>query len=356
VGNVYGWVVRRRFEADTAYRASLPVICIGNFTAGGTGKTPVALHVAEYLIGKRERPVFLSRGYGGSIVGPHWVDPATDGAGDVGDEPLLLARTAPTMIARNRALGAKAIEAASTAVFGGGFSQGDGAPSVIIMDDGLQNPALMKDLTIAVVDAKRGLGNGQVIPAGPLRAALAFQLALADAVIVNRPARAPEGDGTKLTDVSRGDVEKRDIETRLRTQFSGPVIGAQTGPAGDIGWLQDLRVMAFAGIGAPQRFFDLLKQLGADLAGTRVFADHHAFTATDARELVAMAQAADAQLVTTEKDFVRLARDQTLAELMQLSRALPIQLTFADDQAARLAALLDAVLAGKARSTRAAFR
>ncbi len=136
----------------------MPVICLGNLTIGGAGKTPAALAVAHLLLAAHERPFFLSRGYGGRLAGPVRVDPSFHHAADVGDEPLMLARLAPTIVARDRVAGAHVARSAGA--------------SVIVMDDGFQNPSLIKDLAILLVDGRRGIGNGRIIPAGPLRAPL----------------------------------------------------------------------------------------------------------------------------------------------------------------------------------------
>ena len=173
VSKLYGWIARRRMLRYDGLKVSLPVICVGNFTAGGTGKTPLACWIADRTKGHGARPVFLTRGYGGSLSGPVWVSTDHHTAHDVGDEPLLLVRHAPVMVAANRAEGAAAI---------GGSDQNF---DVIIMDDGLQNPSLEKDLSIAIVDGVRGFGNGCVIPAGPLRAPLKSQIAGVHAVVVN---------------------------------------------------------------------------------------------------------------------------------------------------------------------------
>ena len=172
ISGLFGWAAQRRLLNAKPYQSRLPVICVGNFTAGGTGKTPLSLMIATLLKERGAKPAFLTRGYSGRKTGPVWVNPSADLASDVGDEPLLLAACAPTMVARDRAKGAQEIEASPMA-------------SHIIMDDGLQNPSLAKALSIAVVDAVRGLGNGEVIPAGPLRAPIDFQFGLVDAVVVN---------------------------------------------------------------------------------------------------------------------------------------------------------------------------
>lgn len=327
---VYAWVGERRIRRTQAYRSRLPVVCVGNFTAGGTGKTPLALAIARHLADKGEHPVFLSRGYKSRHKGPRWVDADHDTAAEVGDEPLLLARAAPVMIARDRRLGAIAIE------------QDNRPASVIVMDDGLQNPALAKDLAIAVVDGRRGFGNGAVIPAGPLRARLDLQLALADAIVVNRPpatqAASQVAEGAVLDD--------------LRRHFPGPVLAATPVPAGDVAALVGASVVAYAGIANPDRFFRLLESLGAALAARHAFPDHHAFGESDAHRLLADAAQRSARLVTTEKDLVRLTGlGGRRKELMEASTAVPIALAFDGADGTRLADLIaSAVRTGGYRS------
>ena len=326
VARVWGVAAERRYRQGKAFRSPLPVICIGNFTAGGTGKTPLAMYVAAELARFGASPVFLTRGYGGRHPGPHWVQPDLDGADDVGDEPLLLARVAPTLVSRDREVGARSIAA------------GEGKRRVIVMDDGLQNAALAKDLVLAVVDGRRGVGNGRIIPAGPLRAPLAFQLGLADAVIVNTPAHDGDPDA----------AAESPFAVWLRDHFGGPVLKATTRAAGDTSWLRDLPVVAFSGIGAPQRFFGLLERLGAKLVSRRTFADHHRFADDEAKALLADARAHGATLCTTEKDHVRLAlAGGALGELRDASRVLPIRLDFGERDAVRLAGLLEASLVAR---------
>jgi tetraacyldisaccharide 4'-kinase len=312
---LYGWAARARYERTEPYRARLPVICIGNLTAGGTGKTPLALDLCERLRAGGLRPVVLTRGYGGSRAGPHWVA-AGDRADAVGDEALLLGRAAPTLVARDRAAGARFIERAQETA---------AVPAdAIVMDDGLQNPQLAKDLSLAVVDGARGLGNGRVMPAGPLRAPLAFQLALVHAIVVNEPA---PGAGAAVAE-------------RLHGLFDGPVLRCATLAAGDTAWLQGRRVVAWAGIGVPQRFFALLRRLGAELVETVAFADHQPLDAADARRLLALAAQHGAALVSTEKDMARLQGAAALAELTAATQALPIRLAFAEPDTERLASLI----------------
>lgn len=313
----WGAIATGRYKREAPYRSRFPVICIGNFTAGGTGKTPLALCVAAELARLGRQPVFLTRGFGGRLAGPHWVDAARDSAADVGDEPLLLARAWPTLVARDRRAGARAIEARAEAA------------DVIIMDDGLQNPQLAKNLVLAVVDGQRGVGNGRVMPAGPLRAPLNFQLELTDAVVVNMPSGASAESG---------------MADWLRQSFPGPVLAASVEPREPAPWLEGAKVVAFAGIGVPQRFFDLLGRLGANVVQPVAFGDHHVFTAADAERLLRLAEAHAALLVTTEKDWARLDAGSVTGKLKVASRPLPIVMRLDDRDAGRLVALLDMAL------------
>lgn len=353
---IYGWVAERRFRRTVSYRSPLPVICVGNFTAGGTGKTPLSLLIAAEARARGATPVFLTRGYGGRATGPLLVDPGTKhDAADVGDEPLLLARMAPTIVARDRAAGVRFIE------------QHCAGADLVILDDGLQNAALAKDLTIAVVDGTRGVGNGEIIPAGPLRAALPFQLNLVDAIVVNGPATLPPPSHVSSHPSPRGSSVAPSVLASLRHEFQGPVLAASTRPVGDLGWLAARPVVAFAGIGHPQRFFDTLSDAGHPPVATERFPDHHTFTALDAERLLALAAAHDAQLVTTEKDLARLsglivkapppdapaaseppAPVSHLAQLAGTARALPVRLAFDDRDLTRLHALIDSVLVKRA--------
>jgi tetraacyldisaccharide 4'-kinase len=311
LGALYGWIARTRYACAKPYRARLPVVCVGNLTVGGTGKTPLTLHLCGHLRAAGLHPAVLTRGYGGSHAGPHWAAEG-DGADAVGDEALLLARAAPTLVSRDRAAGAQAIEARA-------------AFDVIVMDDGLQNPQLSKDLTLAVVDGTRGLGNGRVMPAGPLRAPLGFQLGLVDAIVVN--AREP-GAGDAVADWLRG-------------RFDGPVLRCATVVAGDAAWLNGRRVVAWAGIAAPHRFFAMLRSLGAEVMETIAFGDHQRLTEADARRLLALAERRSAALVSTEKDLARLTGVAgSLAALAAATRVLPIALHFTALDAERLAALI----------------
>jgi tetraacyldisaccharide 4'-kinase len=315
VARVYEQIAAAKAAGVAPYRSRLPVICIGNFTAGGGGKTPTAMAIAAVLKDLDERPAFLSRGYGGRQPGPHLVS-EEDSALEVGDEPLLLARHAPTVVARDRALGARKVEAEGM--------------SVIVMDDGFQNPGLAKDLSLIVVDAGLGLGNGLVIPAGPLRAPLPQQLERADALLVI------------------GDGGKADALAKAFSDRGKPVLKASITPLGDPRWLGVLPVIGFAGIAHPEKFYSTLGQSGARLTATRSFPDHHRFSEREAASLLKAARAQNAMLVTTEKDWVRLPedRDTALGELKFRSRPLPIAIRIADkEDQARLTALLVSALA-----------
>jgi tetraacyldisaccharide 4'-kinase len=323
---LYGWVCERRYARHAGYRSRLPVICVGNFTAGGTGKTPLSMFIARLLIARGERPAFLTRGYGGRSRGPQWVKRGPDAATLYGDEPLLLAAVAPTLVARDRRAGIIAMERARQ------------SPSVVIMDDGLQNPAVAKDLSIALIDGKRGIGNGEVIPAGPLRAPLDFQLQLVDAIIVRDP---PADSGNK-----------RSVLDVLRRGFPGPVLTANVAAVGDTSWIAGKPLLAFAGIANPRRFYRLLESLGGRLADVVSFPDHHQFSAADAERLIAAARQSGAQLVTTEKDHARLSGNDAVDRLAAASRVLPIEMQIDDRELVRLNSLLDAALQGISRRQR----
>jgi tetraacyldisaccharide 4'-kinase len=304
LGKLYGRIADAKFARIAPYRSLLPVICIGNFTLGGSGKTPTAIAVASLLASLGARPAFLTRGYGGKSKGPVFVG-KNDGAADVGDEPLLLADVAPTMIAADRAAGAKAIEATEA--------------TAIIMDDGFQNPGLAKDLSLIVVDAGLGIGNGLVMPAGPLRAPLEAQIARADALIV-------VGAGGNAAPLEQAFAAR-----------SMPVLKARIVPRQDKRWLVVLPVIAFAGIAAPEKFYATLGANGARVVAKHSFGDHHRFTRREAAALLKEAEERKAMLVTTEKDFVRITDEEgtPLGELKFRCRPFPIAIEFEDEAAAK---------------------
>jgi tetraacyldisaccharide 4'-kinase len=276
-------------------QAGLPVICLGNLTVGGAGKTPAALAMGQLLHAAREHPFFLSRGYGGRLAGPVRVNPALHRAADVGDEPILLARLAPTIVARDRVAGAA-------------FARSAGA-SVVVMDDGFQNPSLAKDLSLVLLDGRRGIGNGRVVPAGPLRAPLELQLDRAQALIV---VGAPDGAARVIER-----AERRAIPVfHGRLEPDRAVVNA----------IGQRRVLAFAGIADPEKFFATLNSAGIQIANRVGFPDHHRFSAGEALDLIAQAQAKNLMLVTTEKDLARLAGEPELQQLTKHTSALPVQL------------------------------
>jgi tetraacyldisaccharide 4'-kinase len=298
---VYGAIaagrMRRRGEI-----AALPVICIGNFTAGGAGKTPTAIAVAEILAASGELPAFLSRGYGGREAGPLQVEPRHTSQ-DVGDEPRLLARIGTTIVSRDRPAGAcLAVESGATA---------------IVMDDGLQNPSLVKDCTIAVIDGAAGIGNGLAIPSGPLRAPMGAQWPAVDAVLII-------GEG------AAGESITLDAKRHGKRVFAGRLVPDEACLAS----LRDARVLAFAGIGRPEKFFDTLRASGIVVEETRSFADHHAYTAAEITTLMRLAESRGLTPVTTEKDMARLSGAASLPTWPGLS-ALPVRLRVDEETAFR---------------------
>lgn len=295
---VYGAAAQARFALAKPYRSRLPVICVGNFTVGGAGKTPLALTLAEIARNMGHRPAFLTRGYGGSLVGPHEVEPGRDSAAEVGDEALLLARAAPTMLARVRPDGAKAIEALGA--------------SLIIMDDGFQNPSLAKDFSLVVLDGEYGSGNGMIFPAGPLRAPLNTQLEHANALLV------------------LGDEQASASRVIANAHVRGlPVQRGQLVPdPAAVAALAGRKALAFAGIARPEKFFATLTAAGIATPVTRSFADHHAFTPGDAAELLQRAERGGLTLLTTEKDLARMQNDPALVTLARAATALPVTIVF----------------------------
>ncbi|MCW5729856.1 MAG: tetraacyldisaccharide 4'-kinase [Alphaproteobacteria bacterium] len=282
-----GWL-RRRLARPSPL--PLPAICIGNAVAGGAGKTPATIALAAFLADLGFAPQLASRGYGGRLRGPLRVDPARHTADQVGDEALLLARAAPTWIGRDRRRLAQAAAASGA--------------GLLLFDDGLQDPHVVYDLALLVVDADQGFGNGRLLPAGPLREPVAAALARTDAVLF-----VGEADGA------------------LRRQCGKlPVIDARVEPrAAAAAALAGRRVVAFAGIARPDKLFRSLAGLGCELAETRAFPDHHPYTPDEIMALVEAAERHGASLVTTEKDHVRLP-----AEARPMVETLGIDLRFED--------------------------
>ena len=304
LGSLVGGVAARRMR-QPGISLGVPVICIGNPTVGGAGKTPTALYLARRIARKGHRPSILTRGYGGRVEGPLQVDPVRHRALDVGDEPLLLATVAPTYVARERPHGLA-------------MAVADGA-DVVLMDDGFQNPSVQKTLSILVVDAAVGIGNGLCVPAGPLRAPLAPQLARAQAVLV-------VGEGEAGSEVAR----------LARTAGLTVLTGRLAPNAAVMARLIGRRVLAFAGIGRPEKFFATLRGLGVASVATLAFPDHHPFNASDIAALVERAAADDLMPVTTEKDAVRLTATPEGRDLLRASVVLPVQLVLEEESVVAL--------------------
>ncbi len=307
-GCLYAWGGRLRHSLATPQSAAMPVICVGNLTAGGAGKTPVVLALAAKLAARPAlagRVHAITRGYGGELSGPVRVDPVVHDAWKVGDEPLLLARALPTWVARDRVAGAAAAVSAGA--------------NLLILDDGLQNPSLIKDLSFVVIDGGAGFGNGRVIPAGPLREPVVDGLSRADAAIIV------------------GDDRMNIAATLAKRAPDLPILRARLVPvAQSAAMLAGQPLVAFAGIGRPEKFYESLRALGCDVKATRSFADHHPYGAKDVAALRQLAAQHDAKLVTTAKDLTRWPGD---AERKPLT--LDIEIAW-DDEAA-----LDLLLAAK---------
>jgi tetraacyldisaccharide 4'-kinase len=317
LGALYGLVAAQRLQHE-GFDAGIPVFCVGNYHVGGAGKTPTVLALAKVLHDLGETPVVLSRGYGGKLRGPIMVDPGRHAAGDVGDEPLMMAETVPVAVARDR-------------IEGIALARSRGA-SVILMDDGFQNPAIAKDASLIVIDGDRGLGNACVFPAGPLRAPLEPQLARTDALIVI-------GDGTAARTVAAA------IAARGR-----PVLSAHLkADDASVASLGGKRVLAFAGIGDPARFFRTLRASGIEVVTERVFADHHPFSKSEIETMIAEAKRDALTPATTEKDLARLRSGEGLPAWAR--DIVPFAVTLAFEDAAQLRKFVSACLF-KAREKR----
>jgi tetraacyldisaccharide 4'-kinase len=311
LGALYAGATARRVARAPDWRAPVPVICIGNLTAGGAGKTPVTIAVLERLAAMGVAAHAVTRGHGGTAgkgAAPHRVALSDDPA-LTGDEPQLLAAFAPVWVSADRAAGARAAVAAGA--------------QAIVLDDGFQNPGLAKDLSILVIDAETGFGNGRAIPAGPLREHVSAGLARADAAVV---LGAPAPAAVTLA---------RWPEIARLPVLRGAVVPRAIG----IDW-RGLRAVAFAGIARPEKFFATLRGLGVDLVAAHGFADHAVFAPRVLRRLVAEADAAGATLLTTEKDAVRLPPAFR-------GRAMPVPVHVAWEEAGALPDLLTPLFAAR---------
>ena len=301
-GIAYGVAGRINFACVAPWRTKVPVICVGNLVMGGAGKTPVAAALGTEFARHGVVVHFLTRGYGGRITGPIRVEPQIHVATEVGDEPLILSEIATTWVSRDRKKGAKAAEAAGA--------------EVIVMDDGFQNPSLVKDLALLVVDGEYGVGNGRIFPAGPMQERWSLGLARADAaILIGRDSAA--------------------IEVELRAHLH--VLRARFVPAPGAERLAGHDVVAFAGSGRPEKFFDTLREMGCQLCVARSFADHHHYSDFEILKLLDLAERYSAIPVTTAKDAARLS-----PEMRSLVEVLDVALDWEEDDA--LARLIEPVL------------
>lgn len=295
---IYGKIASDRMIKATRRKVEVPVICIGNFTVGGAGKTPTAIAIAKAALEMGLKPGILTRGYGGSASAPTLVDLSHHGAKYVGDEPMLLAEVAPTMVSQDRYAGALALI--------------EHGVDIILMDDGFQSAHLWFDYSVLVVDSVRGLGNGKVIPAGPVRAPLKDQMIYAHALCVI------------------GNGNTADSLVRIAARSAKPVYNAVLKPK-SVAEFADKKCLAFAGIGDPQKFFSSLERTGAKLEVTKAFPDHHYYSDDEIEELISLAQTSDLELVTTTKDFVRLqsghGKSKAFSEMLKV---LDVELVFDD--------------------------
>jgi tetraacyldisaccharide 4'-kinase len=295
----YGAIAARRMVTAKRVPIDLPVICVGNFTVGGTGKTPVSIALAKEATRQGLKPGFLSRGHGGSFGQPHLVDLGHDSAKHVGDEPLLLARHGLVAVTPDRVEGARLL-----------LRHGC---DILIMDDGFQSARIRIDYALVVVDARFGLGNGHVIPAGPLRAPLIQQMRFADGVL-----RMGQGDAAERT-------------IRLASRAGKAVFDASIAPEEDPG-LHGRRFLAFAGIGHPEKFFDTVRAAGGTVEREKPFPDHHFYGSEDIENLWKIAREEGLQLITTAKDAVRLNHEVAPREFLENLTVLDVEARFDDPQ------------------------
>ncbi|WP_321499174.1 tetraacyldisaccharide 4'-kinase [Breoghania sp.] len=301
VSFIYGRIAGRRMRKPSQGRVDVPVIVVGNFVAGGAGKTPTTIALARMLQDEDFNPVILTRGYGGSLEGPVEVDPDTHLASQVGDEALLLAEAATTIVSSDRVSGARAAVEAGA--------------DVILLDDGFQNPSLHRDFSLVVAEGAVGVGNGMTIPSGPLRAPLRDQLIKANALLVIGEGEA--GNRLVRQAARRGlPVLRADLKPRPNPDVSGE------------------RVLAFAGIGRPQKFFDTLAAMGAEIEERRAFPDHHVITVAEAQDILTCAEAKGLVPVTTTKDMRRIegSEHELLRWLAGSARVVTVDLVFREER------------------------
>ena len=308
---IYGNAAARIMERPPTSVAPVPVICVGNFTVGGAGKTPTAIAIARLALARGFHPGLLIRGYGGTEKGPLIVDRLRHNAAKVGDEALLLAAVTPTVVSEDRPAGAARLVAEGC--------------DLVIMDDGFQNPSLAKDLSLLVVDAGVGFGNGLMLPAGPLRAPVRSQIARASGLVI--VGEGPHGDSA----------------VRLAARAGKSAIRGKLGALRPSIW-RDRPVLAYAGIGRPRKFFATLAECDAPVKEAVPFPDHHVYTIADADYLLRKAEAGGLRLVTTGKDFARLKDAQGLMSTLR-EKSEPFEVVLDFDNAEQVVSLIEAAAA-----------
>lgn len=292
---VYGKIAAKRMDMEASAKVNIPVICVGNFVVGGAGKTPTVQMLSNYARTRGYKVGILSRGHGGAIKTPTVVQLDKHNAHDVGDEALLHAQNSTTVIASNRVAGAELLL--------------DQDCTLIIMDDGFQNPSLHKDFNLIAVDAKRGLGNGFAMPAGPMRVPFKHQLLHTDAIFITGKGTAGDLVIRKAARAGKP-IFKSNIEVFDKKKYKGQ------------------RALAYAGIADPSKFFDTLEDVGVDIKVRQNFGDHHVFTEDECADLIDRSKHQELQLFTTAKDAARLKdRGEAQEKLLELSEVVRIALT-----------------------------